>query len=156
MDNNEIKMWHWIFVDERNRIIDARSDDPGKHFSSPGAILYNDEGDYFFKLLIDGEWVSENLFLRDSYDVPLYKWDGKAVQRRTQQEIEADRPEAVGLPPDPMLELAYRMTLLEAELGYMDNVDELRESGRLSTKQIEALDAVVEEAARKKESAAKS
>ena len=55
-------------------------------------ILINDKGGYQFRLIVDGVETEENPILHDwDFGVPLYKWDGEKVQRRTAEEIEAER-----------------------------------------------------------------
>ena len=78
---------HYISIDNKNRIIDGWSSGifPEKDISN--AICINDKGDYQFHLFPDGD---ENPCLRYMEDVPLYKWTGSDVQKRTHDEIQAD------------------------------------------------------------------
>ncbi|MCL1819418.1 MAG: hypothetical protein FWG36_02035 [Oscillospiraceae bacterium] len=79
MDNK-----HYIRIDNYNRIIKGFSD----AFEQPeqSDICINEQGGRHFELF--GE-TNPPPFTMDG--IPLYKWDGKAVQRRTDKEIEADR-----------------------------------------------------------------
>ena len=89
---------HYIRCDALGRIVDAWSDGPHPEKDVTGAICFNERGGYQLRLLIDGVETEENPMLTDMYGIPIYKWDGEAVQRRTAEEIEADR---AALPPAP-------------------------------------------------------
>lgn len=80
---------HYITVDEQNRIIDGFSD----AFRQPSEtdICINEHGSYQFRLCDGGE-ENPTLFGWD-YMIPLYKYEGGEIVRRTEEEIEADRPE---------------------------------------------------------------
>ena len=91
---NEFYNKHYISIDDRNRVIDGFSDAFRKPQKSD--ICINEQGGYQFRLFPGGE---ENPQLRDIHGVPLYKWDGEKVVRRSDDEIEADRPEHI--PPVP-------------------------------------------------------
>ena len=84
---------HYIRTREDGCIIDGFSD--ALHQPQEGDICINEQGGYQFRLFPDGE---ENPSLFDfDYMIPLYKWDGEAVVRRTDAEMEAERgalPEA--------------------------------------------------------------
>ena len=81
---------HYIRKDAESRITHGFSDTFEQPL--PGDVCITEQGSYQFRLFPDGE---ENPPLRDDYGVPLYKWDGTAVVKRTPQEIEADRPEPI-------------------------------------------------------------
>lgn len=81
---------HYIKVDSSNRIVDGFSD----AFRQPDEddICINKQGGYQFRLFPSGE---ENPSLFDwNGMIPLYKYEGGEVVKRTEAEIEADREEA--------------------------------------------------------------
>ena len=87
---------HYIQIDESSRVVDGWSDGPTPGRNLLGAICITDRGGYQFRLRPGGE---ENPLLFGEGMVPLYKWDGNAVQPRSQAEIEED---ISALPaPDP-------------------------------------------------------
>ena len=91
---------HYITVDEQNRIVNGFSD----VFRQPSEtdILLTDEGGYQFRLFPVGE---ENPALYVWPDmIPLYKWEDGKVVKRTEEEIEADRPETPEPEPTPQPE----------------------------------------------------
>lgn len=79
---------HYIIVDERNRVITGWSDGPYPHYDTSNAICINSRGGYQFKLFSGGE-MNPSLMTPD--EIPLYKWDGEKVVRRTEEDISADR-----------------------------------------------------------------
>ena len=88
---------HYITVDDRSRIVDGFSD----AFRQPSDtdICINEQGGYQFRLFQGGE---ENpALLADPYMIPLYKWNGNAVEKRTAEEIEADIAALPKPAPDP-------------------------------------------------------
>lgn len=109
---------HYITIDDQSRIVSGFSD----AFRQPTDtdICINDKGGYQFRLFPGGE---ENPALYDWDDMlPLYRWDGSQVVRRTQEELEADRaaipvPEAVPTAQEDtdamLVDHEYRITLLE-------------------------------------------
>lgn len=108
---------HYISVDDYGYITDGWSDGPHPEKDAANAVCINEEGGYQFRLCPDGE---ENPPLRTSDGIPLYKWDGEAVQERTEEEIEADRAAIPVPPPTPeedLMEMALdhelRLTMLE-------------------------------------------
>jgi len=82
---------HYIRIDNQNRIIAGLTDDA---IAYPDGALQTDifihESGRLFELNVNGEWLTNPPLMEDG--VPLYKWDGKAAQKRTDREIEADRP----------------------------------------------------------------
>ena len=91
---------HYIRIDSESRVIHRFSD--AFEQPKPGDICINEQGGYQFRLFPGGE---ENPPLRDEYGVPLYKWVGATVVKRSSQELEADRPEPIEPPTggaDPM------------------------------------------------------
>ena len=79
---------HYIMVDAQGRIISGWSDGPRPDRDTTDAICINEQGGYQFWLFPGGE---ENPALYTMDGIPLYRWDGQAVQRRTDKEIGADR-----------------------------------------------------------------
>ena len=81
----EICNRHYITVGENGCILNGFSD----AFCQPTVtdICINEQGGYQFRLRPGGE---ENPLLFGEGMIPLYKWDGNAVQRRSQAEIDAD------------------------------------------------------------------
>lgn len=77
---------HYIKIDDKNRIVQGFSD----AFSQPqeGDICIWEKGGRQFRLFEYGE---ENPALKTIEGIPLYQWDGQAVQKRTQAEIQKDR-----------------------------------------------------------------
>ena len=79
---------HYISADFQSRITDGWSDGPRPDRDTTDAICINEQGGYQFRLFPGGE---ENPALYTMDGIPLYRWDGQAVQRRTDKEIGADR-----------------------------------------------------------------
>ena len=96
---------HYIKVDDKGRITDAWSGGPLRDKDTAGAICINERGGYQLRLVIDGEETEENPPLRTMQGVPLYKWTGSEVQRRTPEEIAADIAAIPPAPPSPMEQL---------------------------------------------------
>lgn len=81
---------HYITLNKRGEIINGFSN----AFRQPAEsdICINEQGSYQFRLFSDGE---ENPPLYDGMSmIPLYKWDGEKVVRRTDEELNADRETA--------------------------------------------------------------
>ena len=114
---------HYIKVDEEGRIQDGWSDGPHYDRDTTGATLLTDQGSYQFRLWADGE---ENPTLWTFPEkIPLYKWNGEVVERRTEEEIEAEKAEIPAPNPSPtaqedvdamLVDHEYRLTLLELGL----------------------------------------
>lgn len=100
---------YFLKTREDGAIIDAWSDGPLRDKPTDGAILLTDRGGYQFRLYPGGE---ENPPLWTEDGLPLYKWDGEAVQRRTEAEIEADRK---AIPPPP----PSRYEVLRADTDFL-------------------------------------
>lgn len=84
---NEYYNHHYIRINASGNIVEGWSDGPHSHRTPvEDDILLNDHGGYQFRLFPDGE---ENPPLFDG--IPLYRWDGEQVVRRTDAEIEADQ-----------------------------------------------------------------
>ena len=107
---------HYIKPDSSNRIIDCWSDGPHPDRDTTNAICISDKGGYQFRLFPDGE---ENPSLYDADGIPLYKWDGQAVVKRTAEEIAADRAAIPALPPSEMELLRQEVAKLSVENAQM-------------------------------------
>lgn len=92
---------HYITVDSDNRITAGWSNGPHRDRDTTDAICINEQGGYQFRLFPGGE---ENPPLYTMDAIPLYRWDGQAVQPRTEEEIAADRA-AIPAPPPTEAEL---------------------------------------------------
>lgn len=84
----EIYNKHYISIREDGAIIDAWSDGPHPEKDIANAICINEKGSYQFRLNHDGE---ENPPMYEIGHIPLYKWDGSAIIRRTDNELHAER-----------------------------------------------------------------
>jgi len=105
---------HFIRVDASKNIIHGFSD----AFENPieTDILINDNGGIHFQLIVDGEPTQENPPLHDEYGTPLYNWDGNQVTRRTNEEIEADRPEPDNTPSIHQVQARFFAASLGADI----------------------------------------
>ena len=111
---DEIYNKHYIKPDSSNRIIDCWSNGPHPDRDTTNAICISDKGGYQFRLFPDGE---ENPSLYDADGIPLYKWDGQAVVKRTAEEIAADRAAIPAPPPSEMERLRADIDFLAAMGG---------------------------------------
>lgn len=93
---------HYIALREDGAIIFSWSDGPFPDKDTTNAICINDRGGYQFRFTENGE---ENPPLYDIEGIPLYKWDGKQVVSRLEDEIEAERNMIPLPPPSPMEQL---------------------------------------------------
>ena len=102
---------HYITVDEQGRITGGWSDGPNPTRDTSGAVLLNDKGGYQFRLFPGGE-ENPNLY-HWPHRIPLYKYDGGEVVKRTEDEIEAD---ITAIPiPDPA---PTQLDQIEAQVTY--------------------------------------
>ena len=102
---------HYAAVDSSGRIMDGWSDGPHPERDPAGAVCINDRGGYQFRLFPGGE---ENPVLYTEDSIPLYRWDGERVLRRTEEEIAAD---CALLPiPKPVKSPEERLDALEAAI----------------------------------------
>lgn len=86
MDNMNFYNRHYIRIREDGCVVDGFSD----AFRQPSEtdICINEQGGYQFRLFPGGE---ENPSLFEwEHMVPLFRWDGQNVVKRTDEEIEAD------------------------------------------------------------------
>ena len=79
---------HYIKVDPEGRITSCWSDGPISDRDTSNAVLLTDQGGYQFRLTPGGE---ENPPLYTEDGIPLYRWDGAQVVRRSEEEVQADR-----------------------------------------------------------------
>jgi len=106
-DLPEFYNFHYITIDDQNRIIEGWSDGPYPSRDTAGAICINEQGGYQFRLFPDGE---ENPPLWDMDGIPLYKWDGSEVLPRTAEETEADRAAIPDPPPTEQERMEAQVT----------------------------------------------
>ncbi len=103
---------HYIKPDSSNRIIDCWSNGPHPERDTTDAICINEHGGYQFRFTPDGE---ENPPIYDVDGIPLYKWNGQAVNPRTAEEIAADRAAIPAPPPSEMELLRQEVARLSVE-----------------------------------------
>lgn len=109
---------HYIRFDNANRIIAGWSDGPHRDRNTDGAICINEQGGYQFRLCDGGE---ENPPLYTMDGIPRYKWDGQAVQARSEEEIAADRAELPAPPPSEIERLRQEVARLSKENTWILN-----------------------------------
>ena len=90
------------------------SDGPHWERDAAGAVCIDDRGGYQFRLFPSGE-ENPPLFTMDG--IPLYKWDGQAVQMRTEAEIAEDRDTMPELQPSTQEQLRADVDFLTALQG---------------------------------------
>lgn len=90
---------YYIRTREDGCIVDGWSDGPLPDKSTEGAILFNAKGTYQFRLEPGGE---ENPSLTTFEGVPLYKYVNDKVEKRSDEDIQA---EIAQLPPPPPSEI---------------------------------------------------
>ena len=115
----EIYNRHYITARPDGAIIDAWSDGPHPEKDTTDAICINDKGGYQFRLYPGGE---ENPPIRTMDGIPLYKWDGSEVIRRTEEEIEADRAAIPAPPPTAQEQLRADVDKLAAAQADTANI----------------------------------
>ena len=86
---------HYITTDPEGRITSGWSDGPQRDRDTTGAVCINEAGGYQFRLHPGGE---ENPPLYTEDGIPLYRWDGEQIVRRSEEEVQADR---AAIPPPP-------------------------------------------------------
>ena len=107
---------HYIKTRDDGAIIDCWSNGPHPDRDTTNAICISDKGGYQFRFTPDGE---ENPSLYDVDGIPLYKWDGQAVVKRTAEEIAADRAAIPAPPPSEMELLRQEVAKLSVENAQM-------------------------------------
>lgn len=101
---------HYITVRSDGAITNYWSDGPHPEKDTANAVCINDRGGYQFRLYPDGE---ENPPIRALDGIPLYKWDGKRVVRRTDEEISADRAAILNSPERRAAEIKQQLSELD-------------------------------------------
>lgn len=105
---------HYIKVDDQNHITDGWSDGISPDRDTTDSICINEQGGYQFRLYHNGE---ENPLLYADGWIPLYMWDGEKVQKRTEEEVEADRAALPKPPPSEQEQLRADVDFLAALQG---------------------------------------
>lgn len=85
---NEYYNKHYIATDQKGLVLCAWSDGPQRDRDTTGAVCISEAGGYQFRLFPGGE---ENPALYTEDGIPLYRWDGEQVVRRSEADIQADR-----------------------------------------------------------------
>lgn len=112
MDFSELYNRYYIKTDAQTRIIDGWSDGPLPEKDVEGTVCINEKGSYQFRLFPGGE---ENPPLYTMDGIPLYKWDGQAVQPRTEAELAADRAALPSAPPSAEQQQFAALALKQAQ-----------------------------------------
>lgn len=107
---------HYIAIDTRSRIVGGWSDGPHRARDTADAICINEQGGYQFRLFPGGE---ENPPLYTMDGIPMYRWDGKRVVPRTEEEIAADRADIPEPLPSAQEQLRADVDFLAAMQGVM-------------------------------------
>ena len=105
---------HYIKTRADGAIIDCWSNGPHPDRDTTDAICISDKGGYQFRFTPDVEEIPP---FYDVDGIPLYKWDGQAVQPRTAEEIAADRAAIPEPPPSEMEQLRADNALLRAQIA---------------------------------------
>ena len=105
---------HYVAIDAQNRLVDGWSDGPHPEKDIADAVCLNEHGGYQFRLSPGGE---ENPPLYTVDGIPLYKWDGQAVQLRTEAEIATDRAALPVSPPSTEEQLRADVDYVAAMMG---------------------------------------
>ncbi|MCH5203851.1 MAG: hypothetical protein J1F03_03830 [Oscillospiraceae bacterium] len=107
-----MKNKHYITTRSDGAIIDTWSDGPHLEKDITDAICINNQGGYQFRLYPGGE-ENPNIYSIDS--VPLYKWDGERVVRRTDEEIETERAAILSSPERRTAEIKQQLSELDSQ-----------------------------------------
>ena len=105
---------HYIITDAQGRITDGWSDGPHPERETTDAIRISDTGGYQFRLTPGGE---ENPPLYTEDGIPLYRWDGAQVVRRSEEEVQADRAALPAPAPSEQERLRADVDFLAAMQG---------------------------------------
>ena len=103
---------HYITVRSDGAITNYWSDGPHPEKDTANAVCINDRGGYQFRLYPDGE---ENPNIRTLDGIPLYKWDGKRIVHRTDEEISADRAAILNSPERRAAEIKQRFAEIDSQ-----------------------------------------
>ncbi len=112
MNTNDIR--HYIAIDAQGRITSGWSDGPQRDRDTTGAVCINEAGGYQFRLHPGGE---ENPALHTEDGIPLYRWDGERVVRRSEEEVQADRAALPAPAPSEQERLRADVDFLAAMQG---------------------------------------
>ena len=104
---------HYIVTRQDGAVVQAWSDGPLPEEDTENAVCINDKGEYQFEL-----FGMVNPPIRTEDMIPLYRWDGVNVIRRTEDEISAERAAAPMPPPDPSEKLRADVDFLLIMGGY--------------------------------------
>ncbi len=111
---NEYCNKHYIAIDNQGRITSGWSDGPQRDRDTTGAVCINEAGGYQFRLHPGGE---ENPPLYTEDGIPLYRWDGERVVRRSEEEVQADRAALPAPAPSEQERLRADVDFLAAMQG---------------------------------------
>ena len=111
---NEYCNKHYISIDNQGRITSGWSDGPQRDRDTTGAVCINEAGGYQFRLHPGGE---ENPPLYTEDGIPLYRWDGERVVRRSEEEVQADRAALPAPAPSEQERLRADVDFLAAMQG---------------------------------------
>lgn len=109
--NEEIYNRHYITTREDGVITATWSDGPQPDRDTTYAVCINERGGYQFRMFPDGE---ENPAIYDTDGIPLYKWDGERVLRRTEEEINVERTALLNSPERRASEIKRQLTELDS------------------------------------------
>ncbi|MCH5195947.1 MAG: hypothetical protein J1F28_04500 [Oscillospiraceae bacterium] len=101
---------HYITIRSDGTITDTWSDGPRPEKDTTDAVCINEQGGYQFRFYPGGE---ENPSIYDMNGIPLYKWDGETVIRRTDEEIAAERAAILNSPERRAAEIKQQLTELD-------------------------------------------
>lgn len=111
---NEYYNNHYITTDPEGRITSGWSTGPLPGRDTSSAVLLTDQGGYQFRLTPGGE---ENPPLYTEDGIPLYRWDGERVVRRSEEEVQADRAALPAPAPSEQERLRADVDFLAAMQG---------------------------------------
>ncbi len=112
MNTNDIR--HYIAIDAQGRITSGWSDGPQRDRDTTGAVCINEAGGYQFRLHPGGE---ENPPLYTEDGIPLYRWEGEQIVRRSEEEVQADRAALPAPAPSEQERLRADVDFLAAMQG---------------------------------------
>lgn len=104
----------YIRTDDMNRVIDISSDAFLRDLNGWQKI---DEGYGDKYHHAQGNYLDGTIYDMDG--IPLYKWDGSQVVKRTEEEIEEERAAIPAPPPSPQEQLRADVDFIAAMTGVM-------------------------------------
>lgn len=113
----EVYNKHYISAREDGVIVSGWSDGPHPKKDTTGAVCINEQGGYQFQLILDGKQTEENPNMYTMDGIPLYKWDGEQIVRRTEEEIAIDRAAIPEPPPSTQEQLRADVDFIAAMTG---------------------------------------